>query len=389
MINFLPGSQNNTKTQRNWIDLGDQSLKTELPRTQKKEFYSSYRANQRRFRREAISSKLKLGNQLDMDSKELQELAEILHKYGPKSNPPTPALIAAAGAGDERAVKILIKYKAFHESDKSRAIDSAIFAKSLSLIKYFTEDLGWQSQNVLFHAYSNDFDEAFDYFLLHGYKIPRDLIGCIFLRPDFMRKVDFLLSRGGSLDHINERPDLLTLAITHHQNLELFRFLLNHGAYKKLDNSKWETHPLHLILCLQNGYNISIEKRIEYAQALADSGIQFSLEISQNIWGEFLQITYSKNGGVNHQKINLLKSLLKAGLSLNKFPSTQENALQYAIRNFRDYELIELMLQQGSDPNFKGNRNGYIERPLRTAIQTGDEKIIAILIRYGAKLDLI
>lgn len=343
-----------------------------------------------------VPIQISLSTKNDVPKSEEQELAEILIKYSPK-DPKVPGdktIYNAAKAGDERAVKLLIKYKADQGANKSITLDCAIMSKSLPLVKYLAEEENYFSGKELIQSVRYDFFDGFDYFRSKGFELPKDIIvrsiyGCNKYFLDMwgvgsdMGRVNFLLSRGADLACIQDSPGLLNSAINA-DDLELMKFLLQSGAYVKVNECSWEAHPL---LCAFSGgfLNLGIDKKVEYARLLLDSGMKIDSKFSKQIWAEFLKLTTKNNGGINSQKTELLKSLIRAGLLLSDYPSSQKSALQYAIQEFKDYDLVEFMLKMGCDPNYKI----YLETPLQTAIKLGNDKIIALLIKYGAKLDSV
>ncbi len=355
-------------------------------------------AGQRRLRTETQPTQPNLQKMLaqapgnDIIKSEEQELGEVLSKYSPK-DPNAPGVMKtiynAAVAGDEKAVRLLIKYKAYKESDKPIILDLALKSKSLSLVRYLVEEEKYVSGKEFYTSIMYNFFDGFDYFRERGYPLPNDIIArSIFGIPHLgsnMARINFLLSREADPTCIQDSPWILNVPINLN-DLELMMFLLQHKAYLKVNECSWEHHPLHYAIS-GNAHplavNHEIDKRVQYSRLLADSGMKIDPKFSSQIWTEYLKLTYINNGGITAQKTELLKSLIRAGLSLNSYPSSQESALHYVIREHKDYDLTELMLKMGSDPNQKGLK----ETPLQTAIKAGNPKIVALLLKYGAKMD--
>lgn len=352
-----------------------------------------FRAGQRRLRTEITAVQQFQIAKNNVTVSEEHEIAEILIKYAPKAQGHQKTIHLAAEAGDERAVRLLIKHKGDFGADKSITLDLAIKSRSISLLKYLVEEEMYKSGNELYSAARYDFFDGFDYFLGKGYQVPKDVIvKSIYGHAKYildmlgigsdMRRVNFLVSRGADLSCIEESPSLLNAAIQA-DDMELMKFLLQHKAYVKTSECPWNSHPLNCAF----SSNLGIDRKIEYAQALADSGMRIDPKISCTIWADFFKLTTKVNGGFNQQKTELIKSLIKSGLAFidapKDFPSSQRCALQCAMEDFKDYDLVELMLKMGADPNQKI----YKETPLQTAIRIGNNRMITLLIKYGANLN--
>ena len=355
-------------------------------------------AGQRRLRIETrASSDMILAQvaQNDVLKSEEQELAEILIKYAPK-DPHNKTIYNAARAGDERAVRLLIKYNADQDAYKSNTLNLAIISKSLPVVKYLVEEAKYVSGNELINSVRTDFFEGFDYFLNKGYPLPSDIVVNSMLilgdKKNNMERINFLLSRGADLACIEKSPQSLNSAMCA-DDMELFKFLLQHNAFRKVNECPWDDsimlpggmlgmHPLNFAFSYTS---LEFNRRIEYVRLLVDSGMKIDPAFSKQIWIGYLKLTFRKKD----DKTELLKSLIRNGLSVNDFSSGYNgytNVLQYVIEELKDCDLFEMLLKNGADPNSKGYVKGPIETPLQTAVRNGDNRIIVLLIKYGAKL---
>ncbi len=324
-----------------------------------------------------------------MVKSEVEELSEVLCKYAPKGTnafKDGKVMYNAAAAGDEKAVRLLIKYKVDQGVDRSKILGLAIFSKSLSLVKYLVESESYVSGYELLNSICCDFFDGFDYFRSRGYEIPKDIIVKSIYGSN-MSRVNFLISRGADLSCIKESPWVLSFAINA-DDMELMKFLLQNHAQEKMADLDWASG---VYCCAFQGgvLRLGFERKIEYIRLLADSGARINEKYpySYMIWKEISKMV---SVGDRESKIEMIKSLVNAGLSVNQeipknfdSPSSYQTSLQYVMRNFNNAELIELMLQMGANPNYISHNE---ETNLQTAINIGDKKIIGLLINYGANL---
>jgi len=83
-------------------------------------------------------------------------------------------------------------------------------------------------------------------------------------------------------------------------------------------------------------------------------------------------------------QLEVVKVLAERGANLNyQHPITKLTAVAYATYD-SNYEMLEYLLQKGADPNIKA-RGGV--SMVRLARDEGNDKIVALLMKYGAKDD--
>ena len=340
----------------------------------------------------ALSCAIIRESSIQNDPAEAQELSEILLKYAPINKTLGKTIWNASKDGNERAVRLLIKYNVDSAADKSITLTKAIESRSLPLVKYLVEDEKYVSNKELYTAIMYDFFDGFDYFLSKGYLMPKDIIAqsiwgyekyhldLFGVGPD-MARVNFLISRGADLSEIKNAPWTLNLAMRG-DNLELMKFLLQNKAYEKINEIDWKAHPLHW--AISGTYlSLSENRRIEYALLLANSGMKMEAKLAQNIWEDLFQFQRDRGIFISPQKSALIKAALTAGLPFREGIYSPEGVLTRLITFYRDHEIIEMVLKMGADPNVKI----YLESPMQLAIKFKEQKIVALLIQYGAKLE--
>lgn len=81
---------------------------------------------------------------------------------------------------------------------------------------------------------------------------------------------------------------------------------------------------------------------------------------------------------------DIIKSLLKAGAKVDKGDEGQLTALNWACAN-EHWDVAELLLQNGANPNSYKSRNMYTT-PLMVVAEKGNAKILKLLIEKGADI---
>ena len=84
---------------------------------------------------------------------------------------------------------------------------------------------------------------------------------------------------------------------------------------------------------------------------------------------------------IDHEDIAMIDLLLTYG-TYDDYKMTLSSVINYIIKNHKNkYEMVELLLKYGADPNYKGL---MYHTPLRIACYYGNIKMVKLLLAYRA-----
>ena len=118
-----------------------------------------------------------------------------------------------------------------------------------------------------------------------------------------------------------------------------------------------------------------------------------SLCMAQHLWKNTIQelaapareenLNQALDAACEHGKSEMVKFLLSCGASVE----SSCRLIRYAIEDFPQSDLLEILLRHGANPNIIEDRYGGFEFPLETAVVRADLRSVQLLLAYGAKAD--
>ena len=147
--------------------------------------------------------------------------------------------------------------------------------------------------------------------------------------------------------------------------------LISSGAEINVQDSHWET-PLHLF----NNYNETIKLLIKNGADVRATDKKGRLPIHRA----------AEMGGVEAIKI-----YLDMGIDVNVRDSEGMTPLHIVTSNYstpwsKRFEIIDILMKNDADLNKKDTHENT---PLYYAVETGDEKLVEVLLSYGAKSNIV
>lgn len=128
---------------------------------------------------------------------------------------------------------------------------------------------------------------------------------------------------------------------------------------------------------------VAARKSLEITQLLLDNGAD--VDIKYAFSGTTLQHVVVH--GRDDLKYSVARLLIQSGSDVNAEAGVSGTALIAAITT-KDLELTRLLLSNKADPNQTGGNN-YPHSPLHFAVRDGHSEIAAMLIEYGANIDML
>lgn len=314
-----------------------------------------------------------------------EDIACILLKYRGEGAP----IANAACANDLNAVKKLLSYGA----DPKEALRGAIKGKSLTLVTFLVETIHVPLKNfslendkyyagVLYNSAIIGWWDGFDYFMKHGAEAKEDLFEMVLYKvistkPPIGRQYSEEFWKGEILNQLTSRG----IKARNLSRLQNYR--------------EWSDRRGRFSCVLNNLFDPAFtarKTRIQIVNALGEA--QFPLD-------QYFYFLVSE--------VHRIRSKLRYGDWVKEgFRTTdgirgeggrywETTPLQCAIA-LNDVELVEAILQAKADPNYIGLPRGYvggnygehesgsIKDPLENAMASGNQDIIALLVKYGAKI---
>lgn len=261
--------------------------------------------------------------------------------------------------------------------DGRTALMYAIYNNNFKLVKYLCENNANKDQqdeygtSALLLAICTSNIEIAGYLIINGADINiknklnetpmhyAATIGNLFI-------IKMLYDRGANVNVYNNKNHTPLMLSISSKSCACVKFLVNNGAH--LNESDFNgDNILHgcvhydtydILLFLLNNKNISI----------LDS------------WNNQLEtpLMYS----INQNKIEYTKLLLKYGAKTHTNDITGNTPLLYSTQK-NDYNLTELLLKHKADPNIYFTWGSY-RSPLFNAIQNKDDKLVQLMLDYGA-----
>lgn len=210
-----------------------------------------------------------------------------------------------------------------------------------------------------------------------------------------LKGVEWLLEKGVNINGMSAYGSTPLFAAIVRQNKELVQLLLSKGADTNVRGGGWGS-PLQgaarwrnkdiIQLLLDNGADVNLRYGIKSnpLQAVAALGeeelVRLLLEKGADInaqggeHGSVLQAAFASGNE------RLVRYLLEKGAEV-----TVQGKTLAATAARGSIPLIELLLEMGCDVNSKGERQGSV---LKSAIWSGNKKVVEFLLQKGAKVDL-
>jgi uncharacterized protein len=186
-------------------------------------------------------------------------------------------------------------------------------------------------------------------------------------RADKADIVRFLLEAGAIVDAQNKRGETALLYAVEESSVAAVRILLEFGADPHKKN--WDSTP----------FESATYAGEEIAKLMMAADRQKGKALSHPAQEEMLRsATFSEN-------IDLVRSLIESGVSVNAIDASGWTALMYAAAK-GNLELVEVLLEAGADVN-PANNSG--KTPLTEAAYWGHDKVVERLIVAGADVNAI